>query len=193
MSEHDARALARDILEEMGLRRGWHPILVRFGPNTMLQFLDREGGDVTLGADDIFFVDIGPVYNGVEGDAGETFTTGHNPEHLRAASDVLAVWNEVRDAWFYEQRSGRDLYAFAERACRTRNWRLNLDLTGHRISDYPHKAHFNGAMSTVDIVPSPDLWVLEIGLAHPDGTFGAFYEDTLLEDQSFDELWPAVT
>jgi methionyl aminopeptidase len=193
MSEHDARSMARDTLEEMGLRRGWHPTLVRFGPNTLRQFLDRDGGDVVLRSDDIFFVDIGPVYNDVEGDAGETFTTGHNPEHLRAASDVFEVWNEVRDAWFYEHRSGRDLYAFAERACRDRDWRLNLDLTGHRISDYPHKAHFNGPMSKVDIVPSPDLWVLEIGLAHPDRSFGAFYEDTLLEDQSFDDASPTAT
>lgn len=179
--------MARDTLEEMGLRRGWHPTLVRFGPNTVRQFLDREGGEVVLGKDDIFFVDIGPVYNEVEGDAGETFTTGHNPEFLRAARDVLEVWNEVRDAWFYDSLSGRDLYAFAERACHERNWRLNLELTGHRISDYPHKAHFGGSMSGIEIVPSPDLWVLEIGLAHPDRAFGAFYEDTLLDDQSFED------
>ena len=43
MSENDARAMARDTLEEMGLRRGWHPTLVRFGPNTVRQFLDRDG------------------------------------------------------------------------------------------------------------------------------------------------------
>ena len=193
MSEHDARAMARNTLEEMGLRRGWHPTLVRFGPNTIRQFLDRDGGGVILESDDIFFIDIGPVHNDVEGDAGETFTTGHNTEHLRAASDVLEVWNEVRDAWFYESRSGRDLYSFADRACRERDWRLNIELTGHRISDYPHKAHFGGSMSNVDIVPSPDLWVLEIGLAHPDRTFGAFYEDTLLADQSFDDASSSVS
>ncbi len=193
MSEHDARTMARDTPEEMGLRRGWHPTLVRFGPNTVRQFLDRDGGEVVLQSDDIFFIDVGPVYNDVEGDAGETFTTGHNTEYRRAASDVLEVWNEVRDAWFYENRSGRDLYSFAERACRERDWRLNLELTGHRISDYPHKAHFGGSMSNVDIVPSPDLWVLEIGLAHHDRTFGAFYEDTFLAAQSFDDASSSAT
>jgi hypothetical protein len=40
-------------------------------------------------------------------------------------------------------------------------------------------------MSSVDIVPAPDLWVLEIGLADPIHRFGAFYEDTFLDDQSF--------
>jgi len=29
------------------------------------------------------------------------------------------------------------------------------------------------------------LWVLEIAVAHPHKSFGAFYEDLLLEDQSF--------
>jgi Xaa-Pro aminopeptidase len=185
MTEVDARAMARDTLEELGLRRGWHPTLVRFGPNTVRQFLDREGGEVVLGSDDIFFVDIGPVFEGAEGDAGETFVTGDDPEHVRAADDVRTIWDVVRNAWFVDKMTGRELYEFAERSCEQRGWRLNLELTGHRISEYPHKAHFEGTMSSVDIVPATDLWVLEIGLAHPTHRFGAFYEDTLLKDQSY--------
>jgi methionyl aminopeptidase len=185
MREDEARAMARDTLDELGLRRGWHPTLVRFGPNTIRQFLDRDGGEIVLGSDDIFFVDIGPIFDDVEGDAGETFVTGHNPEYVRAANDVRDIWNDVRNAWFTERLTGRDLYEFAKRSCDERGWQLNLELTGHRISDYPHKAHFSGPMSGVDIVPAPDLWVLEIGLAHPARTYGAFYEDTLLDDQSF--------
>jgi methionyl aminopeptidase len=186
MREVDARAMARDTLEELGLRRGWHPTLLRFGPNTIRQFLDRDGGEVVLGSDDIFFIDIGPIFDDIEGDAGETFVTGHRPEYVRAASDVREIWDNVRNAWFADKLTGRDLYAFAERCCGERGWQLNLELTGHRISDYPHKAHFAGAMSSVDIVPATDLWVLEIGLKHPSDRFGAFYEDTLLEDQSLD-------
>jgi methionyl aminopeptidase len=184
MREVDARTMARDTLDELGLRRGWHPTIVRFGPNTVRQFLEREGGEVILGSDDIFFVDIGPIFENLEGDAGDTFVTGDNPEYARAASDVRAIWHLVREAWFVKRLTGRDLYAYAERCCVERGWRLNLELTGHRISDYPHRAHFDGAMSEVDVVPATDLWVLEIGLAHPTELFGAFYEDTLLEDQS---------
>jgi methionyl aminopeptidase len=186
MKEVDARVMARDTLEELGLRRGWHPTLVRFGPNTVRQFLDREGGEVVLESDDIFFVDIGPVFEDMEGDAGETFVTGHHVEYARAARDVRDIWHDVRNAWFLDKLTGRDLYSFAERCCSQRGWQLNLELTGHRISDYPHKAHFAGAMSSVDIVPATDLWVLEIGLVHPNDPFGAFYEDTLLDNQSVD-------
>ena len=45
----------------------------------------------------------------------------------------------------------------------------------------------DGPLADVSFRPSPNLWVLEIAIAHPDGTFGAFYEDLLLEDQSFPE------
>jgi hypothetical protein len=38
----------------------------------------------------------------------------------------------------------------------------------------------------------PDRWVLEIAIIHPDRPFGAFYEDPLLEDQSFPE-WVFAT
>jgi len=34
--------------------------------------------------------------------------------------------------------------------------------------------------------PSPLPWVLEIAIIHPERKFGAFYEDLLLENQSFD-------
>jgi hypothetical protein len=42
-------------------------------------------------------------------------------------------------------------------------------------------------LADVGFRPHPNLWVLEIAIAHPDGGFGAFYEDLLLEDQSFPE------
>jgi methionyl aminopeptidase len=185
MTEYEGRAMARRMLSELGLRRGWHPIIVRFGPNTSRGFLDRSGGEVVLGDNDIFFVDIGPIYDDVEGDAGETFVTGDDPDRARAARDVRAIWGEVRDAWFDKKLTGRALYAFAEESAAERGWRLNLDLSGHRISDYPHRAHYDGSMADVEIVPAADLWVLEIAMVHPDGSFGAFYEDMLLLDESY--------
>ncbi len=187
MTEYTARAMARRTLSELGLRRGWHPIIVRLGANTSRQFLDRSGGDVVLGDDDIFFVDIGPIYEDVEGDAGETFVLGGNPEHARARRDVRAIWDEVRGAWLEKSLTGQSLYALATESATERGWQLNLDLSGHRLSDYPHRVHFDGAMAEVSIVPAPDLWVLEIAIVHPDGLFGAFYEDMLLLDQGYND------
>jgi hypothetical protein len=41
-------------------------------------------------------------------------------------------------------------------------------------------------MAAVDFRPAPLLWVLEIAIIHPGRKFGAFYEDLLLDSQSFD-------
>jgi methionyl aminopeptidase len=187
MTQRDANEVARATLSEMGLRQGWHPVVVRLGENTAREFDDRGGADLVLQADDIFFVDIGPVYEGIEGDGGDTFVRGENPEHHQTKLDVKAIWDEVREAWVSQGLTGRELYDLATEAGARRGWRLNPALSGHRLSDFPHKAHYRGLMSDVDLVPAPDLWVLEIALVHPTRPIGAFYEDTLLDDQSFAE------
>jgi methionyl aminopeptidase len=159
MVEEDARAMARDVLSDQGMRKGWHHIIVRFGPNTTKDFMEPSDKGIVLGSDDIFFVDIGPVYGEQEGDGGDTFVFGSDPDHHRAKADVKVIWDDVRDRWFQEGLSGRDLYDYAEKKSAEKGWRLNRDLSGHRLSEFPHSVNYDGAM---------------------------FYEDLLLENQSFD-------
>jgi len=187
MVEEDAKAMARDILQGMGMRRGWHHIIVRFGPNTTKDFMERSDKGVVLDENDIFFVDIGPVYGDTEGDAGDTFVVGSDPDHVRAKREVRVLWDLVRDKWFSEGVTGKELYDFATASAESLDWKLNLDLSGHRLSDYPHSAHYDGPLAEVAFRPNPNLWVLEIAIIHPERPFGAFYEDLLLEDQSFPE------
>jgi Xaa-Pro aminopeptidase len=185
MVEEDARERATELLSSRGMRKGWHHVIVRFGPNTTKDFMEPSEKGVVLELNDIFFVDIGPVYGDHEGDAGDTFVVGADPDHQRAKVDVKVIWDEVRDVWFRERLTGRALYDFAEERCAAKGWRLNRDLSGHRLSEFPHSAHYDGSMAAVDFPPSPLLWVLEIAIIHPQRKFGAFYEDLLLEDQSF--------
>jgi Xaa-Pro aminopeptidase len=185
MVEEDAKAMARATLTSLGMRRGWHHIIVRFGPNTTKDFMERSEPGVVLGADDIFFVDIGPIYKGCEGDAGDTFVMGSDPEHHRAKADARAIWEQVREKWFVGGATGTELYDYATATAEGSGWKLNLDLSGHRLSDFPHSAHYDGGLAEVEFRPNPNLWVLEIAIVHPDRAFGAFYEDLLLEDQSF--------
>jgi methionyl aminopeptidase len=187
MVEEEAKAMARVILGNLGMRRGWHHIIVRFGTNTTKDFMEKSEKGVVLGTDDIFFVDIGPIYGDTEGDAGDTFVVGDNPEHHRAKREVRLIWDEVRDKWHREGTTGKELYEFATETAAGYGWKLNLDLSGHRLSDFPHSAHYDGPLAEVAFRPNPNLWVLEIAIIHPNGEFGAFYEDLLLEDQSFPE------
>lgn len=61
-------------------------------------------------------------------------------------------------------------------------WELDLDLSGHRLADFPHAAVYDGPMMDVDFKPSPLLWVLAIHIRHPTASDGAFYQDMLLDD-----------
>src|ERR1700677_5354420 len=113
MAEEEAKDVARSILTSLGMRRGWHHIIVRCGSNTTKDFMERSEPGVVLGENDIFFIDIGPVYGDFEGDAGDTFVFGDNPLHLKAKLDVREIWEIVRAKWLGEQISGLDLYDFA--------------------------------------------------------------------------------
>jgi methionyl aminopeptidase len=84
MSEDEAKEIARPTLASLEMRRGWHHIIVRCGSNTTKDFMERSEPGVVLQDNDIFFIDIGPVYGDFEGDAGDTFVFGDNPLHLKA-------------------------------------------------------------------------------------------------------------
>jgi methionyl aminopeptidase len=185
MAEEDAKEIARETLSSLGMRRGWHHIIVRCGINTTKDFMALSEKGVVLQPNDIFFVDIGPVHGDHEGDAGDTFVFGDDPEHHKAKHDAKAIWEIVRGKWFDTGMTGKDLYDFAIETAEGHGWKLNMDLSGHRLSEFPHSAHYDGPMAEVDFRPAAKLWVLEIAILHPTRTFGAFYEDLLLEDQSF--------
>jgi hypothetical protein len=185
MVEEDAVEMARDLLAGKEMLRGWHDVYVRFGSNTLKTFGAPSEPGVVLGENDIFLIDIGPVWKECEGDGGDTFVVGDNPSMRQCAEDARTLFHIVRRKWSSEGISGKDLYAFAEAAALKLGWELNLDLSGHRLSDFPHAAIYDGPMGDVDFKPSPLLWVLEIHIRNKERTFGAFFEDMLLEDSYF--------
>jgi hypothetical protein len=100
MLEEDARQIAMETLERLGSQKGWHKILVRFGANTVKNFEDFSERGVRLGADDIFFIDIVPVWADTEGDDGETFVVGNgDPDMKRCAEDFKRIFHIVRKRW----------------------------------------------------------------------------------------------
>lgn len=185
MVEEDAVEIAKDILAEAGMTRGWHDVYVRFGSNTTKTFGAPSDPGIILGADDIFLIDIGPVWKKWEGDGGDTFTTGTNQEYARCAKDAREIFHVVREHWAKNAASGKALYGFATAEAEKRGWKLNLDLSGHRIGDFPHAAIYEGPLADVGFTPTPMIWVLEIHIRHPSKAFGAFFEDMLLGDEFF--------
>jgi Xaa-Pro aminopeptidase len=185
MVEEDAVEMAKEILADHSMVQGWHNVYVRFGTNTTKTFGAPSDPGIVLHADDLFLIDIGPVFENCEGDGGDTFVTGSNPDYARCADDARKLFHLVRKKWDREGLTGNVLYDFAAQEAAAMGWELNLDLSGHRISDFPHAAVYDGPLSTLDFVPSPLLWVLEIHIRHPSMKYGAFFEDMLLDDSHF--------
>ena len=181
-TEGEATALAQDILQGMGMERHWHPLLIRFGEGTLLKSNEASDPARVLGERDIFYVDIGPVWQGHEGDAGDTFAVGGDAEMQACAAAARALWDEVAARWRDEGLAGDALYAFAGERARAMGWRLNHDIKGHRVSDFPHAIYKAGKLADFAQRPSSGLWILEIQIAHPTRPFGAFYEDLLVAE-----------
>jgi Xaa-Pro aminopeptidase len=180
MAETDALAMTRRVLREAGLLRGWHAIHVRFGVNTLKNFGEPSEPGVVLGDNDIFFIDVGPVWKDWEADAGETFVVGCDEEMQRIARDVHLVFDRVQQRWREEGLTGQALYREAVRIAESLGWQLNLDMSGHRLAEFPHAAHHKGSLAEAPFVPSAGLWMLEVQICHPVRPFSAFFEDLLL-------------
>jgi Xaa-Pro aminopeptidase len=186
MVEEEAVEMAKQVMRDAGLALSWHPTRVRFGKNTIKPMKVSSVPGVTLQDNDIFFLDIAPRVGTWEGDGGKTFVVGHNSEYTRCANDAERLFHEVRAAWEKHKFSGQRLYEFASGTAQAMGWRLNLDLPGHRISDFPHAAIYTGSLADFDARPSEMRWILEIHILDPNGKFGAFFEDMLLDARLYE-------
>ncbi|MFK3642882.1 M24 family metallopeptidase [Pseudomonas protegens] len=179
MQESAAREMGLEVLREMGMERIWHPLLIRFGANTLKTFKQRSDGDPLLQENDLFFIDLGVVWDRHEGDCGATFVVGDDAEMHACAAAAKSLFDQVHDHWQSHQVAGPELYRYAQEQARAMGWVLNLDIKGHRVSDFPHAIYRAGDLGDFAACPQVGLWILEIQIAHPTRPFGAFYEDLL--------------
>lgn len=142
--------MAHDVLAEHGMVRGWHDVYVRFGTNTTKTFGQASDPGIVLGGDDIFLIDIGPVFESWEGDGGDTFVTGSHPDMARAAVDARKLFHIVRRKWLADKASGRILYDFAVEQAKALGWELNMDLSGrcdHQSGCSCRRRNYDGSPS----------------------------------------------
>lgn len=179
-TEKDIEELAKPLFVEFGVEKKWHPSKFRIGVNTLKAFREVSEPNVALGENDIYFIDIGPVFFDHEGDCGKTFAVGSDIEHaalIQASEDIFV---EVRDYWKETGKTGGELYEFAKQMAEKRGYILSLNgASGHRIGDFPHAIYHKGVLRDFDEKPTPQRWILEIQIRHPQKQIGAFFEDIL--------------
>ncbi|MFL6846708.1 MAG: M24 family metallopeptidase [Allosphingosinicella sp.] len=185
----EIQALGRQLL---GPFRHWHKRIVRAGPNT----LETYGGDppdLRIQADDILFLDLGPVFEAWEADIGRTYVIGSDPDKLRLRDAVEAAWREGRD--FFDRNrdsvTGADMYDFAVRSAREHGYEYGNWHAGHLIGNFPHEvvqgelaenylhAGNDTRLCDPDHDGNPRTWILEIHFIDRARGYGAFFEQWL--------------
>jgi len=102
ISESQATEAAYIIFKNHGIEKLWHRPLIRFNQNTLCTFKDRATTDYVLQEEDIAFIDIGIIKDGVEGDVGKTIVFGHNKEFIRLKDVSEILFQEAIKYWQVE-------------------------------------------------------------------------------------------
>lgn len=181
MSTREAVTVADAHLRQMGASNNWHPTYVRFGIDTQSPPVQPTDFQRVLRQDDVFVVDIGPVWDGYEGDYGDTFVMGTEAVGERCAQAARDVFRRTRLDWL-AGASGVALYDRADAYAHEYGCALVREIPGHRVADFPHALYGKHKLADADFVPSNGIWVLEIQVRDLTLPVGAFYEDVLLRE-----------
>jgi Xaa-Pro aminopeptidase len=189
--EQDIRQLAAS---SFGIERHWHRRICRAGANTLATALEDVPGRV-IGEDDMVFLDLGPVLGEWEADVGRSYAVGGDPLKHRLCAELPVQFDRLTRRFRDDPDiSGADLFACAVDSAQAAGWRFGGTIAGHIVGEFPHKSWpepVNLSRIWPDN-PEPlrgrDLqgrvrhWILEVHLVAPDGSFGGFYEQLLLDN-----------
>lgn len=190
-SESEVNRAIADIAErDFGITRNWHKRIVRSGINTVCVFSDNPAERV-IEADDIVYLDLGPVFEEWEADVGRSYVVGSDPERHALVAALPAVFEQVRShANLNPDITGAALYDFAVNAAEERGYVFGGSIAGHIVGEFPH-ARLPDGKDTQRIAPAnstrlsaPDglggrFWIIEIHLLAADRSYGGFYERLL--------------
>jgi Xaa-Pro dipeptidase len=184
----DIYALAKEMY---GITTYWHKRIVRAGRNTLLPYAENPP-DLTLGADDILFLDLGPVFEKWEADFGRTFVLGSDPRKHKLRNDVGQAFAEGK-RYFNEtpEITGSELYRYAQSLAVRFGWEFGGPIAGHLIGQFPHEK-ISGDKVTLYVHPDSHRpmrsfdeehrnrhWILEIHFVDKERQIGGFYEELL--------------
>ena len=179
ISELQAMDAAYLIFKRYDIEKLWHRPLIRFNQNTLCTFKDRSVTNYILQEDDIAFIDIGIVKDGIEGDVGKTIVVGQNEEFFRLRNTSEKLFHDAIEFWKAVNPTGIQLYEFIYKQAKDYDVIFNLSPAGHLIGAFPHTHAWTKGINTYPEKLSAKGWILEIQIKSPIQPFGAFYEGLL--------------
>ncbi len=177
--------------ERFGVRRHWHKRIARSGPNTLLGYHD-ECADRRIVADDIVYLDFGPVFDSWEADFGRTYALGSDPHKHRLVADIGSAFQRGKE--FYEKHphlTAGELYDFVAGLATIAEWEFGAPTAGHLIGHFPHEhapaepKRFSIRSGNRQLLREPDdngdprHWILEIHFVDRSRQIGGFFEELL--------------
>ncbi len=184
----DIYALAKEMY---GITTYWHKRIVRAGRNTLLPYAENPP-DLVIGADDILFLDLGPVFEDWEADFGRTFVLGSDPLKLRLQRDVGQAFADGK-RFFNEtpEITSSELFRHALTLAEKSGWEFGGRIAGHLIGQFPHEkiaedkvtlyvhplSHL--PMRSLDEAGRKRHWILEIHFIDREHEIGGFFEELL--------------
>jgi Xaa-Pro aminopeptidase len=173
------------------VRTDWHKRVIRSGPHTLLLYAENPE-DRVVEADDILFVDLGPVFEAWEADFGRTFVLGDDPIKKKLRDSLEPVWNAAKKR-FQENpdMTGEQLYDITCGLAEEAGWEFGGAHSGHLVGNFPHERIPNDKITLYitkgNTEPMRQLgkdgqmrhWILEVHLVDRERQIGAFYEQLL--------------
>jgi Xaa-Pro dipeptidase len=216
--EIDARGLIRPDISEgrlnediyalanqmYGIDTYWHKRIVRAGKNTLQPYAENPP-DLTIGPDDILFLDLGPVFEKWEADFGRTYVLGSDPVKHKLRKDVEQAFADGKR--YYERNpniTGSELYRHAESLAVHYGWEFGGTIAGHLIGEFPHERIADDKV-TLYVHPDSHLpmrrldekgqqrhWILEIHFVDRKREIGGFFEELLTVGPPGEQSRPLV-
>ncbi|SRR5260370_5318923 len=129
-----------DLAKQMfGISTYWHKRIVRTGRNTLAPY-DENPPDLTIGEDDILFLDLGPVFEEWEADFGRTFVLGSDPIKLKLRDDIGKAFARGKEYFNTQPEiTAAELYRYARKLAQEFGWEYGGPIAGHLIGQFPHE------------------------------------------------------
>jgi Xaa-Pro aminopeptidase len=180
--------------ELFGTKKHWHKRIVRSGPNTVYSY-KVDPPNLELKAEDLVYLDLGPVFDQFEGDIGKTYLLGSDPDKERLIEDLERIFFESKA--FYARdpaMPGAQLWSKVIELSQQAGWAFGNNHAGHIVGEFSHTQRYgdlaehrinalnNLPMNTPGSDGQTRHWILEIHLVDRNRNYGGFFEDLLTLD-----------